>query len=205
MKLYGTLTSPYVRRTRLLLGSRPYEMINMDYYKKDRETLRRLNPAMKVPFLEDVDKDGKTLVIPDSRIMSRYLMEKFSMPKLTWPQENNLTIIEATNDSFILLFQAKERSGIDIDQDIQFFNNIKERINTTLPVLEEQVKQGVYDEWNYPSMCLLSTIDWTVFRNVYDLKPYPALLDYVAKQYSIPEVQQTDPRLATNTGPLRVV
>lgn len=204
MKLYGTLTSPYVRRTRLLLGSHPYEMINLDYYKTDRELMRRLNPAMKIPFLEDTDINGKTMIIPDSRIISKYLMQKFSISSLTWEQENNLTMIEATNDSILLLFQAKERSGMDINQDIHFFNNLKDRINTTLPILEEQVKQGVYDEWNYPSMCLLCTVDWTLCRNVYDLQPYPALVQYVTKQYtSIPIVQDTDPRRVPS-APLRV-
>jgi glutathione S-transferase len=178
-------------------------MVNLDYYKTDRELMRRLNPAMKVPFLEDVDSNGKQIVIPDSRIIARYLMQKFSIPPLTWDQENNLTLIETTNDSILLLFQAKERSGMDINQDIHFFNNLKDRIRTTLPILEEQVKQGVYDEWHYPSMCLLATIDWTLCRNVYDLQPYPALLDYVKKCNSIPVVQDTDPRKIPS-APLRV-
>lgn len=204
LKVYGTLTSPYVRRVRLLLDSQrcPYELINLDYYGKDREFVRKMNPLMKIPFIEDVESStGKSTIIYDSRIIARYLHEKFQIKPLTWEEENKLTLIETTNDAILLLFQAKERSGMDIDQDITFFQVLKDRIATCLPVFEHQINAGEFAEWNYPSICLLSMIDWTQCRKVVDLAAYPVLTEYVRSCYEREEtVRQTDPRLAPTTN-----
>ena len=39
MKIYGSLTSPYVRRLRILLASTPYDFENTNIFGSDREKL----------------------------------------------------------------------------------------------------------------------------------------------------------------------
>ena len=54
MQLYGSTSSPFVRRLRLLLAERPHEFISLNIFESaDRERLIALNPTRKVPMLAD--------------------------------------------------------------------------------------------------------------------------------------------------------
>ncbi|MDX1392334.1 MAG: glutathione S-transferase family protein, partial [Rheinheimera sp.] len=69
MKLYGSQTSPYVRRIRLLLAQAPHEFINLNIFADaDRQTLASINPTLRIPMLEDDEK-----IIFDSGVIYRYL------------------------------------------------------------------------------------------------------------------------------------
>ena len=53
MKLYGSQTSPYVRRIRLLLADTAYDFIKLDIFSAaDRDTLAALNPNQKIITIE---------------------------------------------------------------------------------------------------------------------------------------------------------
>ena len=192
MKLTGSSTSPYVRRIRLLLADagQDYTFIDLNIYGADREALKRRNPALKIPVLLDGAQ-----TIYDSRVIFRYLQHRLDLPALSWEQENLLTLIDAVNDSWVTLLLA-QRSGIDVDGDLTFFNLQHERIATTLPVLDTQVREGAFATWTYPSMCLYCMLDWGLFRELLDLPDYPALSQWYQHQTQQPGIKQTDPRLA---------
>lgn len=190
MKLIGSATSPYVRRIRLLLGDRPHEFVNLNIYGEGRDELRRVNPALKVPLLQD-DRHS----IFDSRVIARYLQDKAAMAPLTWEQENLLTLIDAANDSFVTLLLSK-RSGLDTDQDVLFYNLQHERIQTTFRELATQVENGEFREWHYPSICLFCLIDWVDFRKVFDFTGFDTLLEFRDGSLERPFVKETDPRAA---------
>ena len=125
MKLYGSTTSPYVRRTRIVLFNTSHEFIDLQIFSNDdRALLAARNPTMKVPCLED---DGR--MIFDSRIIFNYLSEKLMLNPLTWEEENQLTLIDAANDSFVQLLLL-QRSDVDVEADKLFFSLQKERINS---------------------------------------------------------------------------
>ena len=127
-KLYGSTTSPYVRRLRIWLANIEHEFVNMQIYEKaGREILITKNPAMKVPALEHI-QDGKSLFIYDSRVIFRYLSEQHGFPALSWPQENQLTLIDAVNDSLVQMFQLSQ-SDVVADTDKLFFKLQKEEFN----------------------------------------------------------------------------
>lgn len=198
MKLIGSTTSPYVRRVRLLLADRSYDFVNLDIYGEGRAELRRVNPALKVPMLQD---DGQSIF--DSRVIARYLSEKlseklggkFGHASLTWEQENLLTLIDAANDSFVTLLLSK-RSGLDIDQDALFYNLQHERIRITLRELAKHVEKGEFSDWNYPAICLYCLIDWVDFRKIQDFTGLEPLMDFRSSNRSQPMVKETDPRAA---------
>jgi glutathione S-transferase len=190
MKLIGSTTSPYVRRIRLLLGDRPYEFVSLDIYGEGRDELRRVNPALKVPLLQD-DRHS----IFDSRVIARYLQDKSAMAPLTWEQENLLTLIDAANDSFVTLLLSK-RSGLDIEQDVLFYNLQHERIRMTFEELTKRVMSGDFREWHYPSICLYCLIDWIDFRNIFDFTGLETLLEFRDGSRERPMVKETDPRTA---------
>lgn len=190
MKLYGSQTSPYVRRIRLLLGAQPIEFINWQIFAEhDRQKLLAVNPTLKIPMLEH---NGQTLF--DSAVIFRYLAKQLDIPALSWYQENQLTVINAVNDSLVSLFLC-QRSGLDTNEDRLFFNIQKERIMASLFVLEQQAANQEFAKWNYVAMALFSLVDWVLFRDLLELDDYPALLAFWQDNQQQQSISETDPRL----------
>lgn len=189
MKLYGSQPSPYVRRIRLALAGKAYEFEALNVFEgKGREKVIVHNPARKIPMLED----GK-LLLSDSGVIYRYLIEKFDWKPLTWAQENQLTVINAANDSLVELLLC-QRSGFDIQEDKLFFNLQRERVAGTLAALNEQAKEGVFEDWQYPAMSLYALVDWSDFRDLAELDAYPALRAFRSRNADRPGVLESDPR-----------
>lgn len=193
MKLYGSTTSPFVRRIRLLLADRDYEFINLDIFSPEgREELRKCNPTMKVPALVDSD-NSESLCIYDSRIIFNYLTEKLSLTPLTWSQQNTLTLIDAANDSLVTMLLS-ERSKLPVEQDVMFFNLQKERLTQVFSVLEKTAQQGDFEQWHYASICLYALLDWAIFRDLYNFDKYPALQKFYDTNQTHMICIKTDPR-----------
>lgn len=190
MKLYGSQTSPYVRRIRLLLAETAYEFINLNIFAgPDRETLAALNPTLRIPMLDD---NGR--IIFDSGVIYRYLAPQLGIAPLSWYQENQLTLINAVTDSLVMLLQCS-RSGFDTNDDKLFFNLQRERVATSLYVLEQQAANAEFANWDYVAIALYSLVDWIMFRELLQLDDYPALLAFCADNTSQPMIADSDPRL----------
>ncbi len=191
MKLVGSSMSPYVRRLRLFLEGKAFEFINLNIYSPEgREALARYTPAMKIPVLVDGEQ-----TIYDSRAIHRYLVSThFPETPMSWHQENLLSLIDAANDSYVILLLSK-RSGIDTDADMLIANLQKERIERTLQLLEKSVASGELADWNYPAMCLFCLLDWISFRELEDLSRYAALNTFHQQHLTSPGVNDSDPRL----------
>jgi len=200
MQLYGSTTSPYVRRIRLYLAllakqssisDESYQFVNLDIFSdQGREKLTKDNPTLKVPYLIDGEQS-----VFDSRVIYRYLAEKFSQPKLSWQDENLLTLMDAANDSFVSLFLTK-RSGLDNKQDCLFFNLQNERVSIIVSQLNDALLKGDFNTWDYPSICLFSLLDWANLRELYPFSEFPALLEWV-NEYKLKtnlDIAETDPR-----------
>lgn len=191
MQLYGSQTSPYVRRIRLLLADTAHQFINMNIFAEaDRQKLLELNPTLKIPMLQD---NAETIF--DSNVIYRYLAGKLGLAALSWYQENQLTLINAVNDSLVSLFLCS-RSGLDTNEDRLFFNAQKERIAASMFVLEQQAANREFANWLYPAMSLFCLLDWVIFRELLDLEDYPALLAFHAANQHQAGAAESDPRLA---------
>lgn len=191
MQLYGSQTSPYVRRIRLLLAETPHQFINMNIFAEaDRQKLLALNPTLKIPMLQDNDE-----IIFDSNVIYRYLAAKMGLAALSWYQENQLTLINAVNDSLVSLFLCT-RSGLNTNEDRLFFNAQKERIAASMFVLEQQAANQEFANWHYPAIALYCLLDWVIFRELLDLEDYPALLAFHAANQQQAGAVVSDPRLA---------
>ncbi len=188
MKLIGSTTSPYVRRIRLLLDEEPHDFVNLNIYGEGRDELRRNNPALKIPMLVDGDQE-----IYDSRVIARYLSAIQCRDPLTWNQENQLTLIDAANDSAVTLLLS-ERSGLDTHADVMFFNLQRERIMTTLRTLAAMVDDGQFEQWNYPAICLYCLVDWLDFRDLVDFSGIESLLSFRDHHRNDELIGKTDPR-----------
>ncbi len=191
MKLVGSTPSPYVRRIRLWLADTDYEFVDLNIYSEEgREILKTYTPAMKIPMLVDGEQS-----VFDSRVIYRYLNDKLQKETLTLEQENAISLVDSLQESFIIQLMSL-RSGIDIESDILILKLQEERIDLTLPVLEQMAKDGLFNDWQYPAMCVFALLDWVTFRELYDFSAYPALESFRLEQAQRPIAQQTDPRQA---------
>ncbi|TMP29382.1 glutathione S-transferase [Pseudoalteromonas rubra] len=191
MILYGSDTSPYVRRIRIYCLRHD---ITLDYRKLDifsdegRATLNQYNPARKLPFLLADDQP-----VLDSNVIARYLQQKFSLPHLNWAQENLLTILNACNDSLVELLLC-QRSEFDTNEDRLFFNLQRGRIAETLQVLDQRCQENVFLNCEYLQISLYCLLDWIRFRDLFDLTAYNALGQFYDQWQSLDEIRLTDPR-----------
>ena len=189
MQLLGSNTSPFARRIRLYLVDVEYEYTNLDIFATDdRKTLTATNPTLKVPVLIDGEQS-----IYDSRVIYRYLAQKYQYPVLSWTQENLLTLIDAANDSLVTLLISK-RSGFDVNADKLLFTLQNERVEKLLSVLNEEVAAGQFAQWQYPSICLFCLLDWIEFRDLYDYRQYKHLVAFFQSSSKQKGIKSTDPR-----------
>jgi glutathione S-transferase len=193
LKLYGSTTSPYVRRLRIWLANTEHEFINLKIFvEQDRQILAAKNPSMKIPMLEDSENEAVQIIF-DSRIIYRYLTDKFDDPLLSWEQENQLTLIDSANDSLVQMF-ILSNSDIQPDEDKLFFKLQKERVNAVLVHLNDMVANQQFISWNYPAICLYCLIDWIEFRNLHNMQGLTDLLAFHDDNAQRIEVTATDPR-----------
>ncbi|MES1953963.1 glutathione S-transferase family protein [Salinisphaera hydrothermalis] len=188
MELLGSAASPYARRTRLLLTDVDYDFRDLAIYDADKAELARHNPTLKVPTLIDGD-----LTLFDSRVIQRYLADRFGHAPLDWIEENQLTVIDGANDALVVLRLAQV-SGLDIHQPVMIYERHRERIGNCLDWLETAAGKGAFDDWRYPAICLYCMIDWAEMRELFDFSAYRALLAVRERHRDRPGVATTDPR-----------
>lgn len=188
--LYGSNTSPYVRRLRIWMADKPFDYVNMNIFAgKDRQLLKDKNPTLKIPMLED---DGQ--VIFDSGVIYRYLQEKNGTNPLTWTQENQLSMMNAATDSLIQLLLC-ERSNMDTHADVMFFKLQRERLGEIFNELERLAANNAFATWDYVAISLYCLIDWAEFRKLHELDSFTALQNFAKQCKEIDAVKATDPRM----------
>lgn len=191
MHLYGSDTSPFARRIRMFAHYHQLDLpyTCLDIFAEDgRNTLVQHNPTRKIPFLTHDD-----LTIADSGLIMRYLTEHQQLPEMTWWQANQLVQIDACNDSLVELLIC-HRSGLDTSEDRLFFNLQYERIAALLSYLNEQCVKEAFLESSYLKISLYCVLDWILFRDLYNLQDFAALVAFHQVQSNLPGVAQTDPR-----------
>lgn len=184
-KLYGSYTSPYVRRTRMLLENTDYEFVETIIYDDDtRRSFSDINPIRKLPTLADED-----IIIFDSHVIYEHLCKKLGLAETTIDDYNLINAMDAVTDSLIIIMQSK-LSDIEIDTNKLIYKLQLERIPECLNWLNQQAEAGKFDSWHYPTICLICLLDWIDFRELYDVSGYTALL-VARKQYAEKKIVQS--------------
>jgi glutathione S-transferase len=187
--LIGSLTSPYVRKIRLLLHGTPFELKVVNYLEEaGNEYLKSVNPVNKLPVLLDGEK-----IILDSRVIYNYLSKKNKWTELTLDEENILTAIDGAMDSSVNLFMLR-RGGMDLSVPNALIQRQMERVPHILNYLTPWVK--TLDEknpahWNFLSMSLYSYLYWVEFREMYNLNDHPVLKEFLEKFKNSPGVAES--------------
>ena len=187
--LIGSLTSPYVRKMRLLLHGQKFEFKAINYLEKnDGDYLKSINPINQIPIFIDNDK-----TIYDSRVIYNYLAEKNQWKKLTIEEENILSAIDAAMDSGVNLFSLR-RGGLDIvNGGNTYVERQKERIPLILNHLTPWVKTLTPEkDWNFLTMSLFSFLYWGQFRDIITLQPHPEMINFLERFKNCPGIAETD-------------
>jgi glutathione S-transferase len=189
--LYGSQTSPFVRRIRVAMEHIECDFKELNIYEgQDAVDLNKVNPINQIPVLVD----GET-TIWDSRMIFNYLNSKHQMQTLDWNDENLITAIDGAFNSGVSLFLMK-RSGINIAKPYMYVGRQKDRIESILDYLKPYISGEALMTWNFQSISLYCFLDWASFRGIISLESRPecqALLNQYKDQAiiiktSIPKV-----------------
>ncbi len=187
--LIGSLTSPYVRKLRLLLHeNKAVEFKTINYLEKnDSDYLKLINPINQIPIFID---DEQTIY--DSRVIFNYLCKKNGWSAMNIEDENRLSAVDAAMDSAINLFSL-HRGGLDLNGGNTYVERQKERITAILNFLTPWVEsQQAEKDWNFLTMSLFSFLNWGVFRDMIDLSNHSEMRAFVERFSQCPGVIETD-------------
>lgn len=174
MKLFGSQTSPFVRRVRILCAQEQinYEFVKIDYNKEeDAKLLGDMSKVRRIPLIQT--EVGE--VIFDSTIIAEYL---YSLKGKSIALKDRLTmkLIDEVNDSLVILFQLKKYET-DVNWTSKFAQTHKRRVADVFGELE-QIAPKITELSSLTSIWLFCLIDWNNFRNIFDLKDHKNLLDF---------------------------
>ncbi len=201
MQLYGTTTSPFVRRVRVVAAAcgEPVELVNTAP-DAGQAALRAISPIAKVPVAVI---DGRTLL--DSITIIDWLRAHrggagLTTPVDAWHERNLVSAIDAALDAAISTFYLK-RDGVDVDALARTAVQ-RARVTTILTWLDGQLAPGATrlvpgpaDQLDLPTLSLLCTLDWMAFRDAHPITGLPGLASVRAAWTDHPLLVATRPHV----------
>jgi glutathione S-transferase len=176
MKLFGTTTSPFVRRVRVVADEthQEIELVNTAT-DAGQAKLREVSPIRKVPVAV---MDGRTLY--DSHVIIEWILatrgwHDLAPPRDPWLQHNIVNAIDAAQESAIQLFYLR-RDGVAVDGSTYATRQL-ERIDAIVAWLATQVVDGrsFGAGFGLAELALVTTLDWMDFRKTYATEGLVAL------------------------------
>lgn len=195
MKLYGTTTSPFVRRVRVVAEEVGVQLERIDTAPDaGQAALREVSPIRKVPVAVI---DGRTIY--DSHVIIDYLTttrgwHDLAPPRDIWQQHNLINAIDAAQDAAIQLFYLR-RDGVAVDGS-PYATRQLDRIDAITTWLAAQLvpdRTSFGFGFGLPELALISTLDWMDFRNTWDTRRASALDGVRATWKSRPSLVATRP------------
>ena len=200
VKLYGTTTSPFVRRVRIVAAEvgEPIELINTATDDGQAE-LKRVSPIWKVPVAEIAEL--ATPVLFDSRSIVSWLTTNRGWGRLKraddpWREANLVNAIDAALESAIQVFYL-QRDGIPVEGNL-FAKRQFQRIEAIFGWIGEQVGAGKSlsnDGFDIATASLVCTLDWMDFRKTYATANHPELLPLREQWHERTSVAATRPHV----------
>ncbi|MDP2340558.1 MAG: glutathione S-transferase family protein [Deltaproteobacteria bacterium] len=203
--LFGTVTSPFVRRVRVVALEKGLPLTLVDVVSPEGQAqLRALSPIAKVPVA--VLADGR--VVFDSRVIidelchpdvggHAPLREPAGDLRGRVDEENAITLVDEGLLCLIRLFYLK-RDGADLS--VAYLQKEHARAATILQYLNDNLvgnyltKRNAEDGgFGRPELALFSALGWIRFRNAFDLSTTTKLLAFVDHWASRPSLAQTPP------------
>ena len=163
MRLFGTTTSPFVRRVRVVAAEvgEPVELVNTAT-DTGMAQLRDVSPIRKVP-VAIID----TRLLYDSRVIIDWLVttrgyREIEAPRDRWREQNLLNAIDAALDSVIQLFYLR-RDGVVVDG-TPYAQRQLERADAIFAWLARELRPAAFA---LPEITVACALDWMDFRQCY--------------------------------------
>lgn len=192
IRFFGTKTSPYVRRVRLVAHELDlsHELVDISV-PGGTEVLRSVTPIWKIPVAEI---DGT--VVLDSHVISEQLLARYGAGRLRplaiddVPQRNLLSVIDGAQDALISIFLAKRDN---LDPQTPFLVKQRDRAASALAWVDDRVGP-VTEVVGLPDIALASLLTWAQFRELYPVDQHPRLTAWLAQIEARPSFTATRPQ-----------
>ena len=165
MKLFGSLTSPFVRHCRIELGVGNFQY---EFFDTDYSASAKGSPTQKVPYF--IDKD---LRLTDSTSILMYLMQAQGKPFLHKVDEmERYQLAGTTLDTAINLFLLEKEGQVPSNN--AYLRRQSNRVASALSALNDLDFNQVapYDAATIRIACLL---DWGLYRQRFSLEDFARL------------------------------
>ena len=197
MKLYGTRTSPFVRRVRVVaeMVGAPIELIDTST-DAGQTILRTINPIWKIPVLDD----GEDHALFDSAVINDYLIRRFGNRNIRtdsgvgrWRERNLITAIDGALDASINRFYLL-RDGAS--PDVAYVQKQQSRTESAMDWIEKQLEGGWFTDVpriGLVEIALMTAIDWMTFRKTYPVERHAELTAFREMHASFQPFARTRP------------
>lgn len=179
LTVYGTTTSPYVRRVRIVAHELGVEVNLVNTAEDEGQAhMRAINPIWKVPTATIGE-----LALLDSATICEYLVNKRNTDTMAHfsgenvHERNLMTAIDGALDSLINAFYLA-KDGVTAENSA-YFAKQHERAASAMAWLE----QWATGPWlsrvhklGLPEVAMVTSIDWMRFRGTYDVSQHPKLM-----------------------------
>lgn len=196
MKLFGTKTSPFVRRVRVVAAELGVDVDLVDTNTEAGEAaLREVSPIQKVPVAVLEDR-----TIFDSRVIIDWLTTTYGFgamapPRDRWREHNLVNAIDAALDSVIQLYYLRS-DGVACDG-TEFARRELERTAAIFNWLVPQVDAATGSfsgGFGLPELSLICALDWMDLRGTYPTSDVPGLTSVRERWAPRSTVAATHPR-----------
>ncbi len=198
MKLYGTRTSPFVRRVRIVAEMVGAELELVDTATDEGQTLlRTITPIWKVPVLDD----GHDNAIFDSEVINEYLIRRYGNRNLRtdsgegrWRERNLMSAIDGALESSINAFYLV-RDGAKVE-DHPYLLKQRARTESALSWIEKQLDGHWFTDvprLGLVEIGLVTALDWMIFRKTYPVDRHAILSGFLDHHASFPSFVRTKP------------
>ena len=203
--LFGTVTSPFVRRVRIVCIEKnvPCTLVNV-VTTEGQAQLLELSPIAKVPVARF--DDGR--VVFDSRVILNEIChaDRGGHAPLREPavdrqgrveEENALNLVDEALLCLIRLFYLK-RDGADLSvaylqKEQARAATILQQINGNLVRNYLSIRNAEAGGFGRPELALFTALGWIRFRNTFDLTTTPQLMAFFDHWAPRPSLVQTPP------------
>lgn len=197
MKLYGTTTSPFVRRVRVVASEvgEPLDIVDTAT-DAGQAALLAISPIRKVP----VAVAGERTLF-DSHVIIDWLTttrgwHDLAPPRDAWRQHNLVNAIDAALDSAIHLFYLR-RDGVAVDG-TAYAERQYARIDAIVAWLGDQLapdRRSFGEGFGLAELALVTTFEWMEFRRTYPTERAARLDGVRAAWRERPSVSATRPHV----------
>jgi len=170
MKLIGSLTSPYVRKVRVVMAEKKLDFsLVLENVWVPETTIQEVNPLGKIPCL--VMEDGSTLY--DSRVIAEYLDTISPVCKLLPPSGRDRTevkvweaLADGVLDAAILVF-LERRERTPEQQSQKWFERQMGKVHAGLREMSARLGEGSYCmgiHYSLADVAVGCALGWLAFR-----------------------------------------